>query len=120
MGPTKVPTSKPTDAPGEPTSSPTAPPTSSPTESPSPRTISREVIHGENCVAEPGVLERIENCNEEPCPVCRDCIKVCHWGHWEDWSACTKCGGQMKRTRQMHSHSMEHHIGHSAEDHPNR
>jgi hypothetical protein len=54
-----------------------------------------------------GILERVEKCNTEECPhtVCKDCIKVCHWGHWEHWDSCTKCGGQRKRTRQMHAHS---------------
>merc|ERR1711972_989260 len=60
-----------------------------------------------------GDLEKVEKCNMDACPVkvCIDCIKVCKWGEWEHWDSCTKCGGQRKRTRQMHSHEEQgHHL----------
>merc|ERR1711879_755061 len=69
------------------------------------RTLSRHVESG-HCTGE---LEKVEKCNMEACPVCIDCIKVCKWGQWEHWDSCTKCGGQRKRTRQMHSHAVRNH-----------
>jgi hypothetical protein len=74
----------------------------------------REVVSG-HCS---GDLERVEKCNEEACPVCVDCIKVCRWGEWEHWESCTKCGGQRKRTRQMHSHEKHWHHHRRLEDFP--
>merc|ERR1712066_285057 len=78
---------------------------------PRPQHPSNPVRHVESghCAGE---LKKVEKCNMEACPVCIDCIKVCKWGQWEHWDSCTKCGGQRKRTRQMHSHEVRHHDHH--------
>merc|ERR1712228_1122743 len=84
------------------------------------RTLTRQRTNGQcigaanNAQAD---LQKVETCNEEPCKICRDCVKVCRWGEWEHWESCTKCGGQRKRTRQMHSHDI-HNDGRRLQEFP--
>lgn len=48
-----------------------------------------------------GDLNDIEQCDVAVCPAPAG-PKGCRWGKWMEWGACDKCGGQRKRTRQIH------------------
>jgi len=65
-----------------------------------------------------GALEKIVTCELPPCPKkCEDCVKVCRWDEWEHWESCTKCGGQRKRYRQMHTHEVHNHESRRLHEH---
>jgi len=54
-------------------------------------------VSGPDCL---GALSETRGCSTKPCPVL--CTPVdCQWGHWSQWSACDKCGGEKKRTRHV-------------------
>lgn len=47
-----------------------------------------------------GALSRVQECSIRDCkPVERGA--PCMWGEWEQWGACTKCGGQRFRNRHI-------------------
>jgi len=46
------------------------------------------------------VLSEIQGCARGPCSAeCQP--QDCAWGEWAEWSACDKCGGQMRRFRHI-------------------
>jgi len=52
---------------------------------------------GEAC--KDGGLSQVQECGGHACP--GPAPVNCKFGDWEDWGACSKCGGQMKRIRSV-------------------
>jgi len=61
------------------------------------RNIERNATDGGSCH---GDLSKVGLCHLEDCPTPQP-PEPCTWSEWFDWSACDKCGGQRKRTRQI-------------------
>eukprot|EP00929_Paragymnodinium_shiwhaense_P087227 TRINITY_DN4747_c0_g1_i1.p1 TRINITY_DN4747_c0_g1~~TRINITY_DN4747_c0_g1_i1.p1 ORF type:complete len:1556 (-),score=307.09 TRINITY_DN4747_c0_g1_i1:124-4791(-) len=61
----------------------------------------REVSHSSKRGGKPcdGPLSVVRQCNSDPCE--RPKAVDCELGDWEDWGACSKCGGEMERLRRL-------------------
>lgn len=51
-----------------------------------------------------GELVQIKACGDDKCPT-RPTPVDCAWGTWSSWGACSKCGGQRTRFRQVEQES---------------
>eukprot|EP00450_Noctiluca_scintillans_P033294 CAMPEP_0194550104 /NCGR_PEP_ID=MMETSP0253-20130528/95540_1 /TAXON_ID=2966 /ORGANISM="Noctiluca scintillans" /LENGTH=1755 /DNA_ID=CAMNT_0039397539 /DNA_START=38 /DNA_END=5304 /DNA_ORIENTATION=- len=61
-------------------------------------------ISNSPCAGSDQALMDIIACNTQSCS--QDC-QDCQWTDWSDWSACTKCGGQKTRNRQIATYGNE-------------